>query len=99
MSSQREFLIESRDTWQEQAKYCRSQFLGSFAIAASGLTLAGVGIGTIINGNVVGGAIGLAAGSAIAITSGKEGLGEVQDFADMTARTAIRQHEIDQLAE
>jgi preprotein translocase subunit Sss1 len=99
MSSQKEFLEESRDFWSESIKYDKKQFLASFAIAATGLTLAGVGVGTVMGGDVMGGLLELGFGGGLAIALGKQGLDEVQDFADMTAQTAIRQNEIDQLAE
>lgn len=98
MNTRREFLIESRDSWKESANHDRKQFLASFAIAATGLTLAGVGIGTMIGGDV-GGAIELVVGGGMAVAFGKTGISEVQDFADMTAQTAVRQSQINELAE
>jgi len=99
MSSQRESLEESRDFWEQSAKGDRRQFLASFAIAAAGVALVGVGIGTIIKGDLAGGALGVVVGTGFAVPSVKMGLGEVQDFADMTAQTAVRQNQIDELTE
>ncbi|HUD03416.1 MAG TPA: hypothetical protein VMR51_01390 [Patescibacteria group bacterium] len=99
MSSQKEFLEESRDSWSESAKHDRKQFLASFTIAATGLALAGVGIGTAFSGDVIGGVIEIGVGGALAFASARQGLGEVQDFAEMTAQTAVRQSQIDELTE
>ncbi|MDB5170676.1 MAG: hypothetical protein JWO35_370 [Candidatus Saccharibacteria bacterium] len=99
MSSQKELLEGSRDFWSESIKHDKKQLLASFAMAATGLTVVGIGVRTIIGGDAVGGLIELGVGGALAIALGKQGLDEVQDFADMIAQTAIRQNKIDQLVE
>ena len=99
MSSQRESLEESRDFWQESAKHDKKQFLASLVIAATGVTLVSVGIGTIVKGDLAGGALEIAVGAGLAAPSVKMGLDEIQDFADMTAQTAVRQSQIDELTE
>ncbi len=97
MSRKRELLEESRDFWQEEANYDKRNFLASFTITAAGLTLAGVGIGTLSKGDVTGGLAEVIFGGGVAIASAKLALGEVIDFADMSAKTAVIQSQIDQL--
>jgi hypothetical protein len=46
MNSRKEFYIESRDSWQKSAHHDIKQFLSSLAMAATGLTLASVSVGT-----------------------------------------------------
>lgn len=99
MSSQKEALVESRDFWRESARHDRKQFLASFAMAAAGLTLAGVGISTMASGDIAGGALEFVIGGGYAAAFTKTGLDEVQDFADMTALTAVRQSQINELGE
>lgn len=99
MSSQRKFLEESIDSYRESARHDKNQFLASFVIAATGIALAGVGIGSMINGNIAGGAAELGIGSTMAVVFGQLGLKDVRSFTDMTAQIAVRQYQIEQLAE
>lgn len=98
MKSQRDALEKSRDSWAESARECKKQFLASFVIAAAGIGLVGVGIKTVLEGDVPGGVLEVGAGGGLATTFGKIGLEEIQDFADMTSKTAVRQSQLDQLA-
>ena len=98
MSSKKDFLKESRDSWLECARGDRIQFLASLAITAAGFVVVGVGLDTLISGNL-GGTLELAAGSVVAIAFGKISLNGIQNFADMTAITAVRQSQIDELDE
>ncbi len=97
MKRQRESLEESIDSWAESARHDRKQFLASFAIAATGVGVFGIGIKTALSGDVPGGVLEMGIGGGLAATFGKIGLGEVQDFADMTAQTAVRQNQLDEL--
>lgn len=96
MSSERKLLVESRDRWHELANHDKKQFLGSLAIAAPGIALAEVGIGTIVRGDLAG-ALEFVFGAGLAISAVKMGISEIQDFEDTTAKTAIRQNQIDEL--
>ncbi|HLB66429.1 MAG TPA: hypothetical protein VJJ78_02450 [Candidatus Saccharimonadales bacterium] len=99
MKNQRETLEESRDSWTESASHDRKQFLASFAITATGIVLVGIGIKTALSGDVSGGVLEMGVGGGLATTFGKMGLSEVQDFANMTAQTAVRQSQLDELIE
>ncbi len=95
MNRHRKFLVESRDFWQESANYDKKQILASFAIASTGIAYIGVGIGTIINGNLASGVVEVGVGSAIAIPYFKMSLSGIKDYAESTAITAVRQNELD----
>ncbi len=71
--------------------------MASLAIAASGVTLAGIGIGTMMQGEITAGTLGLTVGSAITAAGGNLAMGEIQAYADLTAKAAERQYQIDQL--
>jgi len=99
MKDQRESLEESRDFWAESANYDKKQFLASFVIVATGIGLFGIGIKTALSGDIQGGVLEMGVGGGMAVAFGKIGLGEIQDFADMTAKTSVRQNQLDELAE
>lgn len=99
MKSKREVLEESIGNWAESARHDRKQFLASFAIAATGIGLVGIGIKTALSGDVPGGVFEMGFGGGIATTFGKIGLSEIQDFAEMTALTEVRQNQLNELVE
>jgi hypothetical protein len=92
-------LKESRNFWAESAQFEKKQFLGSFATASAGLVLIGVGIKTALSGDIVSGIAEVGAGSCIASSFGKMGLNDIKSYVETSSQVAIRQSQIDQLAE
>jgi hypothetical protein len=94
--NKRIFLEESRKSWAESAQHDKKQFLGSFALVSASVCVIGIGVKTIIDGDITGGTAAIAVGGGMSFAFGKEMLLEIQDYAEMTAVVAVRQSQLDQ---
>jgi len=95
MESTIELLEESRNNWQDEANHERRQIKSSLFLVVGSAALAGIGIGTILGGEISGGILEVAVGVSFSYLFAKVGLDEVQQYAEMTSLANERQHQIE----
>lgn len=98
MRSEKEFLTDSRDSWQESANHDKKQALASFAIAASGISLATSGAIAGFEGAPVIGIPAFLVGVAVSIHSYRDAKFEIERAMKMQGLADIKQHELDNLS-